>query len=238
MIAKHKLLNLLEKDGLAFSGLGNLFSFVSQTYGIEIEQVSKDFYKLLAEGQIFEIKKGKFITIPSRDYVRGTYIGNAKGYGFCDIEGSDSEDIFIPGNMSGGAIDGDKVIVKVLSQTDEGSDGQVVSVLRPVEYVAGVVVKINNVHFLEPDNNHIPFKFKIISGGLKYNVNDRVVVKVVRNKASFSGIVVEVLGRSDDVKACELAIIRDHQLFEVFSSEVLAEAKAYRRGSLGKRDQG
>ena len=238
MIAKKKLLNLLEKDGLAFSGLGNLFSFVSQTYNIEIEEVKKDFYKLLADGQIFEIKKGKFITIPSRDYVRGTYIGNAKGYGFVDVEGSEQEDIFIPGNMSGGAIDGDKVIVKVLSQSDEGSDGQIVSVYSPVTYVAGVVVKINNVHFLEPDNNHIPFKFKIISGGEKYNINDRVVVKVVRNKASLSGIVTEVLGRSDDVKACELAIIRDHQLFEVFTSEVLAEAKAIPQKVLAKHKKG
>ena len=37
MIAKKKLLSLLEKDGLAFSGLGNLFSFVNQTYNIPIE---------------------------------------------------------------------------------------------------------------------------------------------------------------------------------------------------------
>lgn len=238
MTAKKKILSLLEKDGLAFTGLGNLFSFISQTYNIEIEQVKKDFYKLLADGQIFEIKKGKFITIPSHDYIRGTYIGNAKGYGFCDVEGSEQDDIFIPGNMSGGAIDGDKVIVKVLSRSDEGSDGQVVSVYKPVTYVAGVVVKVNNVPFLEPDNNHIPFKFKIISGGAKYNINDRVVVKVVRNKASISGIVAEVLGRSDDVKACELAIIRDHQLYEVFPSDVLAEAQKISQKVLARQKKG
>lgn len=238
MTAKKKILNLLEKDGLAFSGLGNLFSFISNTYDIEIEQVQKDFNKLLADGQIFEIKKGKYITIPSHNYVRGTYIGNAKGFGFCDVEGSDREDIFIPGNMSGGAIDGDKVIVKILSETDDGCDGQVVSVYKPVEYLAGVVLKINSVPFLEPDNNHIPFKFKIISGGLKYNINDRVVIKIVRNKASFSGIVTEVLGRNDDVKACELAIIRDHQLFEVFPSEVENEAKNLPQKVLAKHKKG
>ena len=238
MTAKKKILSLLEKDGLAFTGLGNLFSFISETYNIEIEQVKKDFYKLIAEGQIFEIKKGKFITIPSHNYVRGTYIGNAKGYGFCDIEGSEEDDIFIPGNMSGGAIDGDKVIVKVLSKSDEGSDGQVVSVYKPTIYVAGVVTKVNNVHFLEPDNNHIPFKFKIISGGIKHNVNDRVVVKVVRNKASLSGIVTEVLGRSDDVKACELAIIRDHQLYEVFPENVLEEAGKISQKVLARQKKG
>ncbi len=238
MIVKKKLLSLLEKDGLAFSGLGNLFSFINKTYNIPIEEIKKDFYKLLNDGQILEVRKGKFITIPSHGYVRGTYIGNAKGFGFCDIEGSDNEDVFIPGNMSGGAIDGDKVIVKILSRSSEGSDGQIVSVYKPVTYVSGVVIKINGVAFLEPDNNHIPFKFKIISGGLKYNINDRVVIKVVRNKASLSGIVTEVLGRNDDVKACELAIIRDHQLYEAFSEEVQKEVKSIPKKVLAKDKKG
>ncbi len=237
MIAKKKILSLLEKDGLAFSGLGNLFSFISNTYNISMEEVQKDFNKLLAEGQIFEIKKGKYITIPSHGYVRGSFIGNSKGFGFVDVEGEEN-DIFIPASMTGNAIDGDKVIIKILSKTEEGSDGQVMSVYKPVTYVAGVVTKVNNVPFLEPDNNHIPFKFKLISGGLKYSQNDRVVIKVVRNKASLSGIVTEVLGKSDDVKACELAIIRDHQLYEVFSSEVEAEVKKLPQKVLAKQKKG
>jgi ribonuclease R len=237
MIAKTKILNLLEKDGLAFSGLGNLFSFISNTYNLSMEEVKKDFNKLLAEGQIFEIKKGKYITIPSHGYVRGSFIGNSKGFGFVDVEGEEN-DIFIPANMTANAIDGDKVIIKILSKSDEGSDGQVAGIYKPVTYVAGVVTKINGVPFLEPDNNHIPFKFKLISGGLKYAENDRVVIKVIRNKAHLSGIVTEVLGKSDDIKACELAIIRDHQLYETFSGEVEAEVKKLPQKVLAKQKKG
>ena len=76
MQAKTKILTLLEKDGLAFSGLGNLFSFISETYSISMEEVKKDFDKLLKEGLIFEISKGKFITIPSHGYVKANFIGN------------------------------------------------------------------------------------------------------------------------------------------------------------------
>ncbi len=237
MIAKTKILNLLEKDGLAFSGLGNLFSFISNTYNLSMEEVQKDFNKLLAEGQIFEIKKGKYITIPSHGYVRGSFIGNSKGFGFVDVEGEEN-DIFIPANMTANAIDGDKVIIKILSKSDEGSDGQVAGIYKPVTDVAGVVTKINGVPFLEPDNNHIPFKFKLISGGLKYAENDRVVIKVIRNKAHLSGIVTEVLGKSDDIKACELAIIRDHQLYETFSGEVEAEVKKLPQKVLAKQKKG
>lgn len=225
MRASQKILNLLSKDGLAITGLDNLLSFVSSTYSIPKQEVSKDFNQLLNEGKIFEIRKGKFITIPSHGYVRASFIGNAKGYGFCEEELSEKEDIFIPANAVNGAIDGDKVIVKLLADSQEGREGQVVDIYKPVKYLAGVVTKVNNNIFVEPDNNHIPFKIKIISGGLKACLNDRVVVKVIRNKVSLSCIVTEVLGKCDDIKALEKAIIRDHGLFEVFPQEVIDEAK-------------
>ena len=225
MQAKHKILSLLEKDGLAITGLGNLFSFVSNTYSIDIEEVKKDFYKLLSDGQIFEIRKGKYIAIPSHGYVKGTFIGNAKGFGFVQIANSEADDIFIPANMCGGAIDGDKVIVKLLSTTEEGTDGQVVSVYCPVKFLAGVVTKTGRNFFVDPDNNHIPFKIRLTTGGVSYQEDDRVTIQINRNQANLSGTVIEVLGKSDDVKACEKAIIRDHGLFETFPDEVLAEVK-------------
>ncbi|MBQ8908687.1 MAG: ribonuclease R [Clostridia bacterium] len=225
MQAKTKILTLLEKDGLAFTGLGNLFSFISETYSIPMEEVKKDFDKLMKEGLIFEVNRGKYVTVPSRGYVKANFIGNAKGFGFCETPNSDEDDIFIPANMCGGAIDGDKVIVKLLSNTDEGRDGQIVKVYREVEHLTGVVEKIGRNYFVDPDNNRIPFKIKLTNGGLKVQENDKVVVKLQRNQVSISGRVIEVLGKSDDVKACELAIIRDHGLFETFPEHVLAEAK-------------
>ena len=224
MIAKKHILELLKKDTLSFKGLSNLFSFLSSTYSIPIEEVKNDFDKLLADGMIFEDKKGHFIVLPSHDYVRGTYIGNAKGFGFVEID-KDKEDIFIPGNLSGGAIDGDIVIVKILSQSHEGCDGKVVKIIKPVVYLAGVVVKTGGNLFLEPDNSHIPFKIKLNRTGALCEENDRVTARIFRKENLISGEVFEVLGKSDDVKACELAIIRDHQLFEVFPNKVLNEVK-------------
>lgn len=224
MIAKQKILEILKKDALSYKGTSNLFSFLSNTYSIPMEEIKKDFDKLLSEGQIFEEKKGHFIVLPSHGYVKGTYIGNAKGFGFCQI-GNDKEDVFIPGNLSGGAIDGDVVIIKLLSESEEGSDGKVVKIVKPIIYVAGVVVKTGGNLFLEPDNNHIPFKIKLNRAGTLCEVNDRVTARVYRKDNILFGEVFEILGKSDDVKACELAIIRDHQLYEVFTTKVLNEVK-------------
>ena len=226
MELKRKILSLLSKDGLAYSGLNNLFSFISKTYNISVSEVKKQFDKLKNNGEIFEIRKGKFITIPSHGYIKGKFIGNAKGFGFVQTDTlGEKEDVFIPANLTGNAIDGDLVIVKILSSSEEGIDGKVVDIFKPIEKIVGVVVKVGKNYFLEPDNNHIPFKFKILSSSVKYLENDRAVAKVIRNTKTFSAQIVENLGLQTDIKACELGIIREYNLYETFPENVLEECK-------------
>ncbi len=223
MTAKKILIDLLKKDSLSFKGKDNLFSFISASYDLPLEQIKQAYSELERNGQILELDKNHFISVPSRGYVRGSFMGNSKGYGFCHLDNSEKEDIFIPANMCGGAIDGDKIVVKVLSDNEDGSDGKVVKVYKAVKYMAGVIVKMGSAFFLEPDNNHVPFKIKI-AGGIKFEENDRVTIEVLRGDVP-TGRVIEVLGKADDIKACELAIIRDHQLYETFTSDVVEAAK-------------
>ena len=226
MQAKEKIIEFLSKDGLSLKKTDNLFYFIANTYNLNIDEVKKTFKNLVKDGDIFEVKKGKYVVVPNEEYKKGTFIGNARGYGFVDIDGSDEEDIFIAGNCQNGAIDGDKVIVKVLSQSDEGSDGKVEKIVKPVTKLAGVTEKVGGNLFVTPDNNHIPYKIRLIKGGLRVKEDERVVVRLSRKSGNLSGVVDEVLGKSDDVKACELAIIRDHGLYETFPQEVLDEARA------------
>ena len=227
MDIKRKIFSLLSKESLAYSGLNNLFSFISKTYNYSIDEVKKQFYKLQNSGDIFEIRKCKFITVPSHGYVKGLFIGNSKGFGFVQTDRlGEKEDIFIPANLTSMAIDGDYVIVKVLSSNEEGTDGKVVRIYKPLEKIVGVVVKIGKNYFLEPDNNHIPFKIKIISSPEKFKENDRVVVKLIRNPKNVSAQVVENLGLQSDIKACELGIIREFNLYENFSESVMEECKS------------
>lgn len=239
MRAKQKILDLL-KDGLAYKGLDNLFSFIEKTYKFPRDEIKRDFQKLISEGLIFEVRKDKYIKIPATGYARGVFLGNSKGFGFCQIDGATEEDsdVFIPANQINGAIDGDGVIIRLLSQSEEGKDGQVVSIFKPVELVAGVVRQIGKNYFVEPDNNHIPFKIRIIDNGTKYEIGDKVVIKIDRTSDSFVGKVVEVLGKEDDIKACELALIRDHQLYEVFPESVLNEARKLPQEVLPSQKQG
>ena len=225
MQIRKKILEFLSKEGLAYSGLNNLFSFISKTYNFSIGDVKKEFEKLEKEGLVFEIRKGKFITIPSHGYVKGKFIGNAKGFGFVEVDGAEnSPDIFIPANLTFAAIDGDKVIVKVLSNGEGEADGKIEKIYKPIDKIVGVVVKVGKSLFLEPDNNHIPFKIKLVAGQ-GFWVDDRVVAKVLREGKNPRAKVVENLGKITDVKSCELGIIRQFNLYETFPEKVNEECK-------------
>ncbi len=224
MTVKERIKQLIAKDSLVYSKPDSLFLFLAGALSVPIEKIKDEIQKMLNNGEIFEIRKGKFSVLPSRGYVKGKFMSTSKGFAFCDI--GTGEDVFIPGNLTNGAIDGDEVVIKLFS-TDNGADGEIVSIVKPVDKLVGTVTKINNNNmFLIPDNDRIPFKIPLIKSNLYYKANQKVVVKLLRRKNNkFSGEVVEVLGLADDVKTLELAIIREHNLYEQFDDDVEESAR-------------
>ena len=234
---KDRIKEILSKDSLVFSKPDNLFLFLSDVLGKKVETIMAECKKLLDNGELFEIRKGKYIVLPSHGYVKGKYIGNAKGFGFCEIEGK-IDDVFIPANLSGGAVDGDEVVIKLFS-TDGGNDGEVVKIVKPVKTLTGKIIKLSKNLFLEPDNSRIPFKISILKTNKCPLLNQRVVVRLVRRPSGkFSGEVVEILGDADDVKSLELAIIREHNLYEQFPEQAEALAKKLNKPVTAKQKEG
>ena len=221
MTLTERIKEIVAKDSLVYSKPDNLFLFLSTALGKKQEVIQTEFKKLLASGDIFEVRNGKFITIPSHGYVKGHFMGSAKGYAFCDI--GEAEDIFIPGNRANGAIDGDDVIIKLFAQ-EGGKEGEVVKVVKPVKKIVGTVVKVSRNLFLEPDNQKISFKIPILKTAIKPMLNQKVVVRLVRrDNGKISGEVVEILGNENDIKVLEKAIIRSHNLYEEFDDEIEEE---------------
>ena len=64
--------------------------------------------------------------------VSGSFISNAKGFGFVATEDKNEKDIFIPADSTNNAIHKDKVLVKITSQSSNGrrSEGEVIKVLE------------------------------------------------------------------------------------------------------------
>lgn len=225
MNTKKRILELLDKNSLAFSKLDKLFLFLSETLDISVDETKKTFFSLLSNGEIWEIRKNKFIVIPSHGYVKGEFFGTAKGFGFVKVDGFAS-DIFVPANKTLGALDGEGVIVKLLAQSEEGADGEIVSIYKELSSIVGTVDIVGGNYFLDPDNIKISYEIPIQKTGLKIEKNMKVLAKIVRtDKGKVKCLVEEILGYQDDVKALELSIIRDHALFENFPYQVVEAEK-------------
>ena len=179
MTLKQKIIEIISKESLVYSSPDNLFLFLSNACNKPIQTIKKEFDLLLKNGDIFEVRKGKFIPIPSRGYVKGKFVGNSKGYGFCDMGIGD--DLFIPASKVNTAIDGDLVICKTYSN-DEGSEGEVAFVYKKIDKLVGVVTKISKNYFLEPDNNRITAKFLVKKAGAGIRDGEKVVAKISREK--------------------------------------------------------
>lgn len=226
MSKKKQILELIEKNSFVFTNIDKLFLFLSSSLDDDVENVKKIFNSLLVSGDIYEIRKNKFIVIPSKGFVKGEFFGTAKGFGFVKAEGY-PDDIFIPATKTKGALDGEIVIAKVFTKSDVGVDGEVVKVCKPLENIVGVLTEVNGNLFLDPDNTKIPLEFPVMKTGLKISKGMKVLAKLIRgNDGKIKCVVDELLGNEDDVKAIELSIIRDHNLFEKFPQDVVdAELK-------------
>ncbi|MBP3431278.1 MAG: ribonuclease R [Clostridia bacterium] len=225
MSVKKRILELIDKNSLVFTDINKLFLFLSSALDLDVEKVKKVFYSLLSNGDLFEIRRNKFITIPSRGYVKGEFFGTAKGFGFVKVDGF-AEDIFIPANKTNGALDGEFVIAKILSQGGEGMDGEVCSIYKELDGLVGAVNEVAGNLFLDPDNNKISYEFPIVKTGLKLKKGMKVLARIVRtDKGKTKAQICEILGYETDVKALELSIIRDHNLFENFPSHVVDAEK-------------
>ena len=238
MNKKEKILELIDKNSLVFTNIDKLFLFLSSAMDTDVEKVKRLFYALVDSGDIYEIRKNKFITIPSRGYVKGEFSGTSKGFGFVKVKGRE-DDIFIPANKTLSALDGEKVIVRISSETAEGCDGEVVKVYEELKNVVGLVKKVAGNFFLDPDNGKIPFDFPIVKTGLKIKEDMKVVARIVRtDKGKVKCIVDEILGMNDDVKTLELSIIRKHNLYETFPDVVLQAEKTLPKKISEKQKKG
>ena len=71
--------------------------------------------ELLAEGKISLSQKGKYVKAQPHIF-QGTFISNAKGFGFIEIEGQE-EDFYVPEQYVNGAFHKDTVLVDLLPKT-------------------------------------------------------------------------------------------------------------------------
>lgn len=164
----------------------------------------------------------------------GTFIGNAKGFGFvaADVpEGTDRpEDIYIPEEYTGAAFHKDKVEV-VLLKTSMGKrqEGQIVRVLEhEITSIVGTFQRSNSFGFVISENGKISRDIFIPKEKtMDAKTGQKVVAKISDYgdyRRSPEGEITEILGNADDAGVDVLSIARSYDIPMDFPEKVLAQA--------------
>ncbi|MBI2193096.1 MAG: ribonuclease R [Planctomycetes bacterium] len=196
--------------------------------------------RLQEQGLVVCTGRGRLGLPKALDMLVGTLEVASNGSAFViPIQDDGLGDVYVPSDECGTALHGDTVAVRLLKRGRRSAGarhrfGRVVRVIRRAHpTLVGLFQRGQKYSFLIPDNSRIPHDVVIAeedSGGAR--PGDRVVVQLLDWTESHhrpEGVVIEVLGRSDDPAVDAPAVIRGLHLPDEFCRRALEEARAFGR---------
>ncbi len=183
------------------------------------------------EYKIVKNKKGKY-RLNDENFMEGTYRKNSKGFGFVKIENEEDE-IYVSKENSMNALNGDKVIVKILQEKEKGKsmEGKIVKIrIHEKDTVVGTFQNNKNFGFVVPDDKSFGTDIFISKNNFgKARNNHKVLVKIIKypeKGKNAEGKVIEVIGGVNEAGVDMLSLIKEYSLPSKFPDEVIKEAKA------------
>ncbi len=228
--------------------LTEYFGLMPKEYGLLDGAVQA----LLASGDIAVTKRGKIISASNSGYISGNFRTTSRGFGFLLRE---QGDVFISHDNARGAMNGDKIQVRLL-KTQDGShpEGEVVRVLeRAITEVIGTVrivrrslpgARVGKKHkkmpkkqlsakiFVTPDDPKLSFKIDLLAAQANGAADgDKVLVRITKYPDGSGdnharGKVVRIFGASDSKDANYHAVLYANGIKTRFDEDTLAEARA------------
>lgn len=186
--------------------------------------------ELLAEGKLSITSKGKYMK-GNNHVLTGTFVSNAKGFGFVEIEGQE-EDFYIPEDKTNGAFHKDIVQIALMGEkTGKRQEAQVLRIVqRGMTHVVGTYEKSrNNFGFVVPDNVKLPTDIFVPKERSKGAVTGhKVVVEITSygtDRKSPEGKVVEILGHINDPGVDIMSIVRALEIPVEFGEKIMNQVE-------------
>lgn len=222
------ILNLM-KDELYVPMKEKELAIILQVEPEDRPELKRVLNSLLDEGKIAISKRGKY-TYQEVKPIVGTFISNAKGFGFVEVEGME-EDLYIPPAYTNGAFHQDTVEVVLLQKVlGKRQEAKVVKITaHAITQVVGTFQKRKSFGFVVPDNakiaNDIFVPIERSKGAVE---GHKVVVELTdygRPGRKPEGKVVEILGHINDPGVDIMAIVKAFDLPCVFPEKVMNQAE-------------
>jgi len=214
-------------------------------------QKSTDFKNLVQtvaamerEGSVIFNKKGKVKLPMKRVFVEGTFRANERGFGFVTLD-EEEDDIYIPKEATGYAMDGDTVAVDIVHVadpfSDRGAEGKVVEIKqRAINQLVGEFTLFDEKEIEESDLYGVvqpkdkklsDLKVFIGAQGIRPVDGSIVIVEISHYpekgySKSLEGLITKVVGHKNDPGMDILSIVVANGIPTKFEEETLAAADA------------
>ncbi len=185
---------------------------------------------LESKGEIVVLNRRKIALPEQAGYAAATIVRQGRGFSFASPADAKIEDIFIHEKCTKGALPGDFVMLRNITESDRGLSGEVDHIIeRGSRIVTGVVErekgKFGKAYVL-PDSGYA-VHIRIVQGGeLKSKNGDKVKAAVAfdRKEKRVYARVIKIYGEAESAKVCSDAIIDANGIPTKFTVAVKHEA--------------
>ena len=194
----------------------------------------RDFNDLLAgmekNGEIVKTRTEHYGIPEKMGIVIGKFQGHQRGFGFviADVE---RPDIFIPADNVNGAMNGDRVLAKILKEVNNGKkcEGEITRIIeRSNKTIIGTYDDSKNFGFVVADDKRIAQDIFIPKAERNGAKSGQIVIAEItewpEQRRNPEGRIIEILGNKGDQGIDILTIIKKHKLPEEFPPKVEAFA--------------
>ncbi|MFF2755584.1 ribonuclease R [Psychrobacillus sp. NPDC058041] len=229
---KETLLDLMRSEEYKPLTVKEIENHFGLTHSEEFKELVKTLVQMEEKGLVVRSRSNRY-GIPSRmNLIVGKFIGHAKGFGFVAPEEDGMDDIFIPPTEVNGAVNGDKVLVRVsLESSGDRREGSIIKITqRGITSVVGTFQDNKGFGFVIPDDKKVPMDVFIAKGDTLGAIEGhKVVVEITdwpNERKSATGIVTQILGHKNDPGVDILSIIYKHGITIDFPEEVINQAES------------
>ncbi len=194
----------------------------------EARALKKILRNLVKQGEIVLTRKGLYGPVDDMNLVSGFYEAHKDGYGFVIMDKPGERDIFIPSWANAGAMNNDRVLVRV--ENWQKREGRIIRILKRVhQRISGKFIVSKTGFFVKPKDRAITFDLIIPpKDRAGARSGDLVIAEIVshpENRKPASGKIVKILGKPEDPLSEIEAIIEEFNLPSRFPPVVKEEAK-------------
>ena len=198
----------------------------------QAEGVSRRLSAMVRDGQLIQNRRGGYLPVDEKHFIRGHVIAHADGYGFL-VPDEGGDDLFLSAKQMRGVLHGDRAVVTVSGVDRRGRlEGSVINVIeRANTTLIGRLFIEDGIGYIVPDNKRITDNI-LIAKDMFGEASAGQIVKVeitkqpTKNRQAVAKVV-EVIGEHmAPGMEIEMAI-HNHGIPYEFSTEVSNEAAKF-----------